>query len=44
MKTHHLFIAILVCNILGTLISARSVKTILLLISAMVATYGVIMT
>jgi len=42
MKTSFLFIAILVCSVIGTLVSSRSVKTGMLVLTGALALYGVI--
>lgn len=42
MKTTYIFAAILVTSVIGTLVPARSTKTILLVISAVLAAYGLV--
>lgn len=42
MKTTYIFAAILTASIIGTLVPARSAKTILLVISAVLSAYGLI--
>lgn len=40
MKLTYIFAAILICSIIGTLVSARSAKTILLAVCAVLSGYG----
>jgi len=40
MKTTYILAAILVCSILGTLLPTRTAKTILLVITGILAAYG----
>jgi hypothetical protein len=40
MKTTYIFGAILACSIIGALVGARNTKTVFLLLSAILAAYG----
>ena len=42
MKTTYIFGAILACSIVGTLVGSRSAKTALLLVSGLLAVYGLV--
>ena len=42
MKTTYILGAILACSVTGTLVGARSAKTALLLVSAILAIYGLV--
>ncbi len=42
MKTTYIFAAILVCSVIGALVPTRMVKTLLLVISGVLAGYGLL--
>lgn len=42
MKTTYILGAILACSIMGTLVGARSMKTVLLVISGIISIYGLV--
>ncbi len=42
MKTSYLFGAILLCGIVGAMVPTRSVKTLLLVVSGLIAAYGLL--
>lgn len=42
MKTTYLFAAILAASIVGTLVPARSAKTVLLVLSGVLSAYGLV--
>ena len=42
MKTTYILGAILACSIIGTLVGARSAKTVLLVISGILSAYGLV--
>jgi hypothetical protein len=42
MKTTYLFGAILVCSVVGAMVPTRTAKTLLLVISGLLAAYGLV--
>jgi hypothetical protein len=42
MKTTYIFGAILACSVIGALIGARTTKTVLLIVTGILSTYGLI--
>jgi len=42
MKLSYIFAAILVCSVIGALVPTRSAKTILLVVSGLLAAYGLV--
>lgn len=42
MKTTYIFFAILACSVIGALVGARSAKTMLLVLSGVLSTFGLV--